>query len=585
MSTAVAPPTAAPLRPIVNRERANDSSTNSYPVLAPMSSSTSTPSQSTNTTSAVSSADRGSGKTTSPVGKRSPNTSRSGGAVSKISVKKEPPTSPSLHSSSRHRPRKLDLSASTLSSHSTTSRGPLTSREGGLAAMHDVGLACLSPGFQTQDPAIREQLQRSISVRDQQRSIIESRLQKTAKGDGPDGVKPSESNLFGSLKASSTNKKRPPPGLSIVPPSASQFANERVIQSAPLNQTFTGRHHPHHITHHLISHPSDHMNSPSSTHIHHAPANQTNNRLPPIADVFGSDALVPRTQDRDHRDWDRDDRNIPRNNHSSSNHNTNNTNTNNNNNNNFYQSATTAPRPPLANPTNTNNSSNNNIPLPSPSLPINQNQNQNTSSTSSTFSSMQRPREYRSAEEAVHELAGGREDLLPRIIHYNGNSNLANANNNNTNSAQGPQHHHSPGANGNHQSQQQQSSLYPHHPHSAATPIAGSGIHVSQSSRRRSRNEYERDNGSPPLGAGPDMRFRHAPLPPVAASTASAGGSGSAAGNAAGGSPPGGYAAGGMGYGGGYGSFGARRDSPDTQRRKKDEFLGLCARAWDLFHS
>jgi hypothetical protein len=35
------------------------------------------------------------------------------------------------------------------------------------------GLACLSPGFQTHDPVMREQLQRSLSVRDQQRSIIE----------------------------------------------------------------------------------------------------------------------------------------------------------------------------------------------------------------------------------------------------------------------------------------------------------------------------------------------------------------------------------------------------------------------------
>jgi hypothetical protein len=34
-----------------------------------------------------------------------------------------------------------------------------------------------------------------------------------------------------------------------------------------------------------------------------------------------------------------------------------------------------------------------------------------------------------------------------------------------------------------------------------------------------------------------------------------------------------------------YGAFGAGRDSPEAQRRKKEEFLSLCARAWDLFHS
>jgi hypothetical protein len=42
-----------------------------------------------------------------------------------------------------------------------------------------------------------------------------------------------------------------------------------------------------------------------------------------------------------------------------------------------------------------------------------------------------------------------------------------------------------------------------------------------------------------------------------------------------------------LGHGAGvaYGPFGAGRDSPETQRRKKEEFLGLCSRAWDLFHS
>lgn len=33
------------------------------------------------------------------------------------------------------------------------------------------------------------------------------------------------------------------------------------------------------------------------------------------------------------------------------------------------------------------------------------------------------------------------------------------------------------------------------------------------------------------------------------------------------------------------GPFGEGRDSPETQRKKKDEFISLCARAWDLFHS
>jgi len=38
-----------------------------------------------------------------------------------------------------------------------------------------------------------------------------------------------------------------------------------------------------------------------------------------------------------------------------------------------------------------------------------------------------------------------------------------------------------------------------------------------------------------------------------------------------------------MRYGGG--PFGEGRDSPETQKKKKAEFLSLCDRAWDLFHS
>src|SRR5947207_2281470 len=135
-------------------------------------------------------------------------------------VKKEPPSSPDLPTS-RHRPRKLDLSKNSTTAHQPMSARPsggqLTARDGPLG-IQDVGLACLSPGFSTQDPTMREQLQRSISVRDQQRSIIESRLQKTAKpGDAPqDSAKNGDGHGLG-LKTPSTSKRlRPPPGLSII---------------------------------------------------------------------------------------------------------------------------------------------------------------------------------------------------------------------------------------------------------------------------------------------------------------------------------------------------------------------------------
>lgn len=425
------------------------------------------------------------------------NRPRSGGAP-KIVVKKEPHSSPSLPSTARHRPRKLDLSASGPGSQGgPASRGPYTAREPGMA-MQEVGLACLSPGFQTQDPTMREQLQRSISVRDQQRSIIESRLQKTAKGDGPDGVKPSESNLFGSSKTPTTSKKRPPPGLSIVPPSASQFANERVVQSAPLNQTFTGRNNPHPTRHASNSH--------SNLHIHHTPATQTNNRLPPISDVFGSEALGSRDRERERE-----------------------------NNRGYYQS----------NSGSTSSQSNHLPPLPSPGLqghtPNGNNNGQNPQNPA------KRPREYRSAEEAVHELAGGREELLPRIVHYGGHqpptppSPLPASNNGPNGFQQG----------GSSQAQ----STAAHH------PSVGSG---TSTARRRPRNEYEHDNGSPPLGTGPDLRFRPGTGSGMNSTAAGAG--------AAASTTP-------------YGPFGAGRDSPETQQRKKEEFLGLCARAWDLFHN
>lgn len=323
--------------------------------------------------------------------------------------------------------------------------------------MQEVGIACLSPGFQTHDPVMREQLQRSLSVRDHQRSIIEARLQKSAKDDGPDGVKPSESNVF-TFPNAGPSKKRPP-GLSIVPPSASQFANERVVQSAPLNQSFTGRHEPQPLTRQIVN------QSPtlgSSSHIHHVPATQTNNRLPPLSDVFGSDALGSR------------DRDNPL----------------------YYQA------PP-------NSSQPSNLPVPSPGLP--------GSTTQAT-----RPREYRSAEEAVQELSGGREELLPRIVHYSGHP----ATSPPLRAVNGP-----------------------------AAPAPPQPVLQSDGpARRRPRSEYERDNGSPPLGHGPETRHRPNPAMDSAPGPA-------------------------------YGPFGAGRDSPETQRRKKDEFLGLCSRAWDLFHS
>lgn len=325
---------------------------------------------------------------------------------------------------------------------------------------------------------MREQVQRSISVREQQRHIIESRLQATAKpGEPPDRVKempgPNGFGNMGGMRTPSTSRRKAPPGLSIVAPSHEQFANERVIQSAPLNQTFTGmRQGMHPLTRHIQNHPS---NLSHTSHIHHVTANQTANRLPPITDVFANENLGQTPRDRE----------PPRTA--------------------FFQ-------------TNSNNSSSHSAHRPSFPSPGHQ-----TSSTPQNAQQGQgpqsaRPRDYRSAEEAQAELAGGRPELLPKLVHYGG-----------------------------------------HQPPTPPSPIAGQSVTAMRgvehtgpatahrgngegSSRRRGRDEYE-DN-SPPLGPAPQATrgFRMGP-------------------------------------------FGEERGGEEEMRRKREEFMSLCARAWDLFHS
>lgn len=352
-----------------------------------------------------------------------------GSAAPKIIVKKEP-GSPVIPATTRHRPRKLDLSKGRgAGSGAQTARLP---GERDSLGIQEVGLACLSPGFVTQDPIMKEQLQRSMNVREQQRQIIEARLhQQSAKGDGPD-----KDNQFAAKTPGMSRRNKAPPGLSIVAPSHEQFANERVIQSAPLGQSFTGRHN-HPLTRHIANQPS---NLSNTSHIHHVPAQQTANRLPPISDVFGQG--LSRHTESDGRS--------------------------------LYPGSSHGPPA-------------------SPGHPVTQHAQPPLSS---------RTREYKSAEEAQHELAGGRPELLPKIVHYTG-----------------------------------------HQPPTPPSPRTGVPLpeHTRSTSKRRSRAEYE-EGGSPPLGNGPAATRRTGP-------------------------------------------FGAGRDSPETQRAKREEFLRLCERAWDLFHS
>jgi hypothetical protein len=399
--------------------------------------------------------------------------------------------------------------------------------------MQDVGLACLSPGFLTQDPAMREQLQRSVAVRDQQRHIIELRLQQSAKpGDG-DSAKAGTAAADGGpgpglgpgLKTASSTRRKPPPGLSIVAPPHEQFANERVIQSAPLHQSFPERHQPEPLTRHVANQPSS--NLATTSHIHHVPATQTSNRLPPINDVLGV-----------HRD-------------------NNSANNNGNNRTSYFQSggsnansAHSASRPTFPSPGH---------PPPQPPPPSSSSQQQQQQQAQSHHPhrhhhhhhhphqqqqqaaaaaplSAGRPREYRSAEEAVASLSGGREDLLPKIIHYSGHQPPTPPSPLTAATGGGPP---------------------PSLPHKLAHSYSSGDM--PRNSRRRTRVEYELDNGSPPLGSGPDTRRA------LFGNSIGSGGLG--------------------GGGGGGGGSGNSRDSPDTQHKKKDEFLALCARAWDLFHS
>lgn len=279
----------------------------------------------------------------------------SGNPGPKIIVKKEP-GSPEIPV--RHRPRKLDLSKNTLTgSGAATARPALGGRDG--LGIQEVGLACLSPGFVTQDPVMKEHLQQSMTVREQQRRIIEARLQQqSAKGDGPgsDNSKDKDPISQFAAKTPGIRRNKAPPGLSIVAPSHEQFAHERVIQSAPLGQTFTGRHNPHPLTRQVANHPS---NLSSTSHIHHVPAHQTNNRLPPISDVFANQGLPSHGE----------------------------------------------PSRPSLYPGSSH------APLTSPAHPP-------ASHSQAPMSG--RSREYKSAEDAQQELAGGRPELLPKLVHYTG---------------------------------------------------------------------------------------------------------------------------------------------------------------------
>ena len=333
---------------------------------------------------------------------------------------------------------------------------------------------------------MREQLQRSLDVRNQQRQIIEARQKGSKTGSSHeqnDGPRTQDTTLFGAQTArapSNSRRKGPPPGLSIAAPSPTQFANDRVIQSAPLHQTFTGlRPGEFPQSRHAQHGPS---NLSQTSHIHHVPANQTNNRLPPITDVFGMDRF-----DGSRR----------------------------------Y--------------------SNNRSPS-NPSLqPLAQSPGYYSGAHGHPLSS--RGREFRSAEEAVQGLSGGRDELLPKVVHYGG------AQPPTPPSPMPPQYQQ--------QHQQNPAGAYHHmeghdHPAGPGRTIARISNPVvrtaSAPNRRRDRDEFERDHGS-----SPSSMPRHDAKRVTTA------------------------------LGGGSEDDDWRAGLSSSE--KKAEFLRLCERAWDLFHS
>ncbi|KAK5108197.1 hypothetical protein LTR62_008728 [Meristemomyces frigidus] len=427
-------------------------------------------------------------------GKTSPNANRTYPPPT-IKVKREP-GSPAMQTS-RPRPKRLDLSSSmagTRGPQTARPSAPLTARDSAGLAIQDVGLACLSPGFATHDPAMREQLQRSLSVRDQQRQIIEARQKGQKPGSAHDAnapEQPQDNTFFGVPMRTPTTSRRkgPPPGLSISAPSAAQFSDDRVIQSAPMHQTFTGLQPGEHPFSRHVQHGPSGLSQTS--HIHHVPATQTANRLPPIADVFANDRLdAPRSYGQSPQ-----------------------------------QSSHGSMHPPL----------------PSPSFPPPLHHVVPLSS---------RDREFRSADEAVRGLSGGREDLMPKLVHYGGTQPPTPPS---PMPRPGQQHHHQSVPGVQQPPPPSSSSLAPEGPPRPDILARTS----SMSGRRRGRDEYEQDNGSPPSQFNRSEPKRTAFAPSMTTTTAAGGEE--------------------------------RREedwrSGMSGREKREEFLRLCEKAWDLFHS
>lgn len=142
-------------------------------------------------------------------------------------------------------------------------------------------------------------------------------------------------------------------------------------------------------------------------------------------------------------------------------------------------------------------------------------------------------------------MTGGREDLLPKVVHYGGHQPPTPP------SPLPPMGY--PSSNLDRFAQQ---------PNSLKLEVA------ERSERRRNRDEFEQDQEDP----GADERDRERERErerELQRRGAEASRDGAA----------------GLGFGfGSWSNEGRARHSPETMRRKKEEFMTICARAWDLLH-
>lgn len=448
----------------------------------------------------------------------------------------------------RRRPQKLDLDTNPGAMPSGRPSAPLTAKDsGGLSSMQEVATACLSPGVDTSNPRVREQMERSKEMADQQRAIIASRQMKSGgKGAESSGSKPAgdlgppppATSGFSKPNAGPIRKKPPPSSLALG--GGGGYPGEpRVIQSAPLNQTFTGlNRQPHPLSRQVLEHSHQQgygLHNPRQPSQPYSPTASTpqSTRLPPIADVFANERLGP---GRPNHTLNRSNSGPGSANQASREQP-------------LYAPITNSiesrPAPPLsssgvaspARPAPYADSISHQDYPPPPSS--HESFMRSTAASHPQPRPAQEDREYRSAEEAIHSMAGGREELLPKVVHYGGHQPPTPP------SPLGPMGHHS-----------HSDPRYGHQPNNLKTEAA------ERNERRRTREEFERDHEH--AGADEAERERERERRRVDG-------------------PIGGV----PGLGFGFGTLrndGSSRHSPETLRRKKEEFIGLCARAWDLLH-